>query len=292
MVWAGDPRNAESLPTRKRLSFLLQRVWTGCGDHPGSQQMAILSSLPGIKCPGLDSKYTPIQGRSRECVQLHLYSSFFFTSWCLIKYRKIFPLPHTDQLNKHIVGSDRSPINDDNDRTRGLFLTVYCSIFLNVTLMYVQESKELVTRKFLHCHHVSEQNRLTAGGGKSNSPKKTCWWHIFRQPHCRSLTLQENHEVRIAIKVWKEENLERSASIRFGTPELPASHMWIPSALAIFINLLIQKIIKGNMVVGKRHDTRVSSFKMIYLFEKFNVRVLRVLFPKEFLIEATICWWL
>jgi hypothetical protein len=79
------------------------------------------------------------------------------------------------------------------------------------------------------------------------------------------------------------------ASIRFDTPELPASHMWIPSALAIFIDLLIQKIIKGNMAVGKRHEIRVSSFKMIYLFEKFDVRLLCVLFPKEFLIEARIC---
>jgi len=124
------------------------------------------------------------------------------------------------------------------------------------------------------------------------NPEQMCRWYIFPRPHCRSQTLQESHEHLTAIKIWEEEILERSASIRFDTPELPASHMWIPSALAIFINLLIQKIIKGNMVVGKRHETWVSSFKMIYLFEKFNVRVLRVLLPKEFLVEARICWWL
>ena len=30
--------------------------------------------------------------------------------------------------------------------------------------MYVKEPKELVTIKFFHCQHVSEQNRSTAGG--------------------------------------------------------------------------------------------------------------------------------
>jgi hypothetical protein len=41
----------------------------------------------------------------------------------------------------------------------------------------------------------------------------------------RNLALQESHEVLTATKIWKEKILERSASIRFDTPELPASHM-------------------------------------------------------------------
>jgi len=76
MVVVTGRRFQESLPTGVRPSFLLQRVWTGCGDYPGSQQMAILSTLPGIKWPGLDSNYTPIERRSREYVQIYLHSVF------------------------------------------------------------------------------------------------------------------------------------------------------------------------------------------------------------------------
>lgn len=190
------------------------------------------------------------------------------------------------------MGKERSLLSDGNDNPRGFFLPVYCSTVLHVSLIYVKEPKETVTGKIFRCHRVSEHKNLTAGGGKTNSPNKMCRWYIFPRPHCRSPTFQESHDVLTAIKVWKEEILEHSVSIRFDTPALPASHMWIPSPLAIFINLLIQSIIKGNMVVGKRHETWVSSFKMMYLFEKFSVRILCVLFPKELLVEARICWWL
>jgi hypothetical protein len=74
MVVVTGRRFQELLPTRTRPSFLLQRVWTGCGVYPGSQQMDILSPLPGIKWPGLDSKYIPIERRSREYVQIYLHS--------------------------------------------------------------------------------------------------------------------------------------------------------------------------------------------------------------------------
>lgn len=74
-------------------------------------------------------------------------------------------LPHTNQLNQYIVGKERSPINDGNDSPQYFFLTVYCGTVLHVTLMYVKEPKEIVTGKFFHYQHVSEQNSLTAGEG-------------------------------------------------------------------------------------------------------------------------------
>jgi len=120
--------------------------------------MTNLRPLPNIKCPGIDSKYTPHpESKSRMCADTPPVLIFLYTFF-LIKCRKIVPLPHTDQLNQYIVGKDRSPINDGNDSPQGFFLTVYCSTVLHVTLMYVKEPKEIVTGKLFHCQRVSEQN--------------------------------------------------------------------------------------------------------------------------------------
>jgi len=75
----------------------------------------------------------------------------------------MLPLPHTDQLNHYIVGKEKSPIHDGDDRPQGFFFTGYCITVLHITLMYVKEPKEVVIRNIFRCQRVSEQNHLTAG---------------------------------------------------------------------------------------------------------------------------------
>ena len=131
--------------------------------------------------------------------------------------------------------------------------------------------KALFAKKILHYQHVSDRNGLTARSKKCSSSKKESSCYSFPRSQWSNASSKIINFV-LQEKYGKRKFYNVQLQLDLIPLRLPPSHMWIPNALSIFINLLIQKIIKGNMVVGKRCETLVFSFKMIYLFAKFNVR--------------------